>query len=271
MAEPSKFTKAVKALKYVFMIVIKTLRDIGDELMLMVAGAGIASLLLPALTSILKGKDVASSWKIAIINVAITILSFKFLIQLKVFKLKGGFSFHRSTLIIGILAFMLYASVTTIHNDFLQNDWLIITIITTLIYLSYRFINTLVSKIQASIGGKRDDERPITDSSQDKYWFKEYAKIAADKIINAKTSGVGLLGEYGCGKSSFANLMLKHFTSKDKFIRLKIDGWGLAEGGTVHYILNQIERELYMHTDTLRINRVPNCHGAGKMGQVWAG
>jgi hypothetical protein len=100
-------------------------------------------------------------------------------------------------------------------------------------------------------------ENPIETEELDSLGFYDYASLFAEKMLNSDMHTFAILGEYGYGKSSFANLMWNRFHKLEiSSVRVKIDTWGLPNNAIMGYIIRQIQKELYKYADTLRISDI---------------
>ncbi len=97
-------------------------------------------------------------------------------------------------------------------------------------------------------------EKPIISQSDDILDYNSYAVHYAQKMLLNNMHTFAILGGYGYGKSSFANLMWNRFHEIDaSSIRVSIDTWGIPSNAIMGYILKQIQKELNKYADILRI------------------
>ena len=100
-------------------------------------------------------------------------------------------------------------------------------------------------------------EEPIDNKKSDKLGFNDYAFYYAEKIVNNNMHTFAILGRYGMGKSSFANLMWNRFHELEaSSVCVKIDTWGIPNDAIMGYIIQQIQNELNKYADTLRISQI---------------
>lgn len=77
-----------------------------------------------------------------------------------------------------------------------------------------------------------NNDLPITDVTDDKLDREEFAKNLAKAVTNLPTYEssftIGLIGEWGSGKTSILNLFEKNINS-DKIILIKFNPWNFTE------------------------------------------
>ena len=242
--------------------------DIFDEVSLLLIATA-TSFLIPNIYFLFQDrfsasvKDGNGQWgynmlsSLVVILVLITIL-IQLCVKFKIVNLAGKRKWRRSTLMLGIIGTFLYCACRITPETSTGCVIWIDFILIASFYFSYRIVQKAIAIRKEPKISHANDENPIHSAKKDKLGFRDYAVIAADKMMKDGICGVALLGEYGCGKSSFANLMKKYIKKKYKnTVVIRIDGWGLKEGSTVEYILNQIENKLSKYADTLSISTIP--------------
>lgn len=111
-------------------------------------------------------------------------------------------------------------------------------------------------------------EEPITHPSQDLFSLSQIAKRIAQILRRYRLRSVGIVGQYGSGKSSLLNLVafyLKQPVPKEEtaesykgnFIVCRVDGWGRYQGSIAQQILGIVISSLKGHIDCLSIITVP--------------
>jgi hypothetical protein len=119
-------------------------------------------------------------------------------------------------------------------------------------------------------------EKPIKLPTEDIFHYSEIAKRIAFQLIDTPLKTVGIIGPYGCGKSSVLNMVdyylnypdklleghdnlsFKDFSLKDRIIICRVGGWGLRNEAACELILNSSIKALSNHVDCLRITSLPN-------------
>ncbi len=112
-------------------------------------------------------------------------------------------------------------------------------------------------------------EEPIDKPMQDRFAMAGVARRIVRNLRESPLKTIGVIGEYGCGKSSILKLVeyyfhytIEHddknlFDSK-KIILSKIDGWGLTKETVVDVILKQTVAELSKYVDGLGLMNIPH-------------
>ena len=100
-------------------------------------------------------------------------------------------------------------------------------------------------------------EKPLSDPKDDLLDIANYAGKLAGMIAEWKLKGFGILGPYGCGKSTMVNFILAKYKENKapEMIVVRVDGWGLNKETVTRYIINKIVDELSQHAETLRISQ----------------
>lgn len=128
------------------------------------------------------------------------------------------------------------------------------------------------------------EEKPIRHPKQDLFELVPSARRVAKLLFDRTPSSIGIVGPYGSGKSSFANLVeyyLKdplpepagdqnHQFSGD-IIFCRIDGWGRESGTVAQKILSQSIAEVKRQVDCTSVIALPENYrkaiaGAGSAG-----
>ena len=154
--------------------------------------------------------------------------------HLKLFKFSLSFLKNRSTLCIGAMSGGLFCAILTCYNDNNYNSICSLIFIGTMIlfytlYMCYRGLIRWQNFCEDKKNSENDNtfrEEPIEDENNDHYGFYKFAKHYAEKMYNDRMQTFAILGGYGAGKSSFANLMWRCFQQLDKeeeTIKVKID------------------------------------------------
>lgn len=107
-------------------------------------------------------------------------------------------------------------------------------------------------------------EQPIVKPDQDKFDLLPIAERIAEQLKNSHRSNIALIGSYGTGKSSTANLaedLLKDEISSGRILSLRISGWGiLSEEGAVKHILREIIEKMSSMADISALRGIPDAY-----------
>ena len=116
--------------------------------------------------------------------------------------------------------------------------------------------------------GWLDEEKPIEKPAEDRFEMAVVARRVARILREKPLKTIGLIGPYGCGKSSILN-MVEHYIKnpppgnnkelfdQDKIIICKIDGWGLRKESSAEVILRKTVAELSKYVDCLGLRNIP--------------
>ncbi len=116
--------------------------------------------------------------------------------------------------------------------------------------------------------GWLNEEKPIEKPAEDRFGMAVVARRVARILREKPLKTIGLIGPYGCGKSSILN-MVEHYIKnppqgndkdlfdQDKIIICKIDGWGLRKDSAAEVILRKTVAELSKHVDCLGLRNIP--------------
>ena len=133
-------------------------------------------------------------------------------------------------------------------------------------------------------------EEPIEKPSQDYFDMAVFARRIAHILKRSPLKTIGLIGRYGCGKSSILNMVKEYLTSSKKLngdthapgslsfypsqdiIICWVSGWGFREGTAAQHVLQAATKQLGKHTDCLSITTLPTKYGRaiGDSGNVLA-
>ena len=126
-------------------------------------------------------------------------------------------------------------------------------------------------------------EIPIQKPGEDLFDFSVVARRIARLLQEKPLKTIGLVGPYGCGKSSILNLIEYYlhnysqenedkalFNPKDIIIS-KTSGWGFKGGAAAENILHAIIQELSKHVDCLGLVSVPSQYRSAfsNTGYAW--
>lgn len=107
-------------------------------------------------------------------------------------------------------------------------------------------------------------EEPIEDVSDDYLDSSTTAQRLARLLRTEKFGTIGLIGPYGCGKSSLINLILNDLQQPNKtddfvgvIITCRVRAWGIPGGQAPSIILEQVVDALGQHVDCLSIRQLP--------------
>lgn len=109
-----------------------------------------------------------------------------------------------------------------------------------------------------------EQESPIDNFNKDLLGFKIIAKKIVNLLCQNKLRSIGIIGQYGSGKSSLLKLVINYLhlcqnsQFKGKVIVCNIDGWGRYKGSVAQQILSIAVRELSLEVDCLSIITVPS-------------
>lgn len=135
-------------------------------------------------------------------------------------------------------------------------------------------------------------EEPIENPFDDLFDMKIFARRITHILINIPIKTIGLVGPYGCGKSSILK-MVDHYIdnpknffndshiykSQDKghypleyIITCWVSGWGFREGTAAEHILQQAIKKLGKYTDCLSVTNLPGMYkkAIGDSGNILA-
>lgn len=116
--------------------------------------------------------------------------------------------------------------------------------------------------------GWLDEEKPIEKPAEDRFGMAVVARRVARILREKPLKTIGLIGSYGCGKSSILN-MVEHYIKnppqgnnkelfdQNKIIICKIDGWGLCKDSAAEVILRKTVAELSKYVDCLGLRNIP--------------
>lgn len=131
-------------------------------------------------------------------------------------------------------------------------------------------------------------EEPVVSPHEDRFDMGIFARRIARVLQSKPVKTVGLVGPYGCGKTSILH-MLDHYVSKpdccyngkrvgdsgdeyppERIITCWVSGWGFREGTAAEHVLQGAIKELGKHTDCLSITTLPARYGRaiGDSGNV---
>jgi hypothetical protein len=107
-----------------------------------------------------------------------------------------------------------------------------------------------------------EEEKPIEHPNQDYFDHKSYAKRIAKYLCGNPTKTIGLIGSYGCGKSSIRNMVEYYLQEKEassiqKIIPCTINAWGVRDESITEFILKNAIKEVTRYTDCIDLMRIP--------------
>ena len=112
-------------------------------------------------------------------------------------------------------------------------------------------------------------EEPISNDSQDCFDMAIFAKRITRILQGYPLKTIGLVGPYGCGKSSILKMAQDYIKnqnvlndmdkiySSEQIIICEVSGWGFCEGTAAEHILNYVISELSKYTDCIGLEAVP--------------
>ena len=109
-----------------------------------------------------------------------------------------------------------------------------------------------------------DSEIPIHSEEEDLFGHQVMAKIIANTIHAKKRPTIGLIGDFGVGKSSILKLVEKQLhergntdSHKRKIVVSTIDAWGFGSQNLLKDILSEGVRALRPYVDVVGISQIP--------------
>jgi len=118
-------------------------------------------------------------------------------------------------------------------------------------------------------------EEPVSSPDQDRFDMAVFARRIVKVLTGYPLKTVGLVGPYGCGKSSVLS-MVQHYIQNgreesaeyryDKIIICWVSGWGFREGTAAKHILKAAIKELSRHTDCVGLEIVPENYRRAMLG-----
>ncbi|MCK4824945.1 hypothetical protein KA005_54850, partial [bacterium] len=131
-------------------------------------------------------------------------------------------------------------------------------------------------------------EEPIEEPSQDYFDMAVFARRIEYILRRSPLKTIGLVGPYGCGKSSILNMVKEYLTSSKKMngdtsvpgslgfypsrdiIICGVSGWSFREGTAAQHVLQAAIKQLRKHTNCLSITTLPARYGRaiGDSGNV---
>ena len=128
------------------------------------------------------------------------------------------------------------------------------------------------------------DETPIKLPTDDVFDHAIPARRIARLLMQKATSSIGVIGPYGCGKSSLLNLIEYYLENTSelglcptnpsfsgRIIRCKIDGWGRVSGTVAQKIIALAIEEVKQHVDCMSIISLPENYRKAIAGAKSAG
>lgn len=116
------------------------------------------------------------------------------------------------------------------------------------------------------------DESPITNPAQDVFDHAIPAKRIARLLLKDSPSSIGVVGPYGCGKSSTLNLVEYYLNNKfaltsevfgnsttfhGQYIVCRVGCWGRSNGSIAQKILSLAIEKVRVHVDCMSIVTLP--------------
>lgn len=115
------------------------------------------------------------------------------------------------------------------------------------------------------------NEKPIEKPNEDLFGFSIISERVAKLLRSEKIQTIGIIGPYGCGKSSLINLIETSLIQKFKqrnhktdgffegnVLTCQVDGWGRSKKSIAHQILAIAVRRLSLEVDCLSIVTLPS-------------
>jgi len=99
-------------------------------------------------------------------------------------------------------------------------------------------------------------EIPIDNPNDDLFELRRVANRIIRAISQNDAKTFGIVGEYGCGKTSLLNLVEKGLDPKS-FIICRVEGWGLNERGAAEFILDTALSKLSLVADSIAAQGLP--------------
>jgi hypothetical protein len=132
-------------------------------------------------------------------------------------------------------------------------------------------------------------ESPIHSSDEDLFDLGVFARRVAMMLKATPLKTIGLVGSYGCGKSSIVNMVGEYLGNPERLhkdqhpnqvrgnfdaqniISCKVHGWGLQKGTASEHILRSILATLSKSMDCLGLIRIPSDYQAAlsNSGHSW--
>jgi len=104
-------------------------------------------------------------------------------------------------------------------------------------------------------------EQPILTCQQDRFDMAVFARRIMGTLTAKRMNTIGLVGSYGCGKSSILYMaedcMKTSCTGRRKVITCWVSGWGFREGSATEHVLQSAVRRLSEYTDCISLVNVP--------------
>lgn len=104
-------------------------------------------------------------------------------------------------------------------------------------------------------------EQPILTCQQDRFDMAVFARRIMRTLTAKRMNTIGLVGPYGCGKSSILHMaeecMSTACTGRRKVITCWVSGWGFREGSATEHVLQSAVRQLSKYTDCISLVNVP--------------
>lgn len=123
-----------------------------------------------------------------------------------------------------------------------------------------------------------EHEEPVTDPRKDLFDMIVYAQRIVQLLRGNPLRTIGLIGPYGCGKSSILN-MTRYYLANDldlnseaihasngtahlpqDVIVSQVSGWGCREGTAAQYVLDVVINDISQEVDCLELANVPGSY-----------
>lgn len=120
-----------------------------------------------------------------------------------------------------------------------------------------------------------EKETPIKSPHQDLFGLSIIARRMSRILINENLKTIGVVGAYGCGKTSLLNIVEYYLQNRDAVIKsdnpdkneqifigdilvCRVDGWGRSKGSVAQQILSIVVKRLCFNVDVLSVITVPS-------------
>jgi len=100
-------------------------------------------------------------------------------------------------------------------------------------------------------------ETPIRYPSEDLFGHTIIANRITRNLLGANSSSIGVVGPYGCGKSSLLNIIERAILHRKDIIICRVDTWGRNTGSIAQKILTMAIDKVKEHTDCASIISLP--------------
>ena len=108
------------------------------------------------------------------------------------------------------------------------------------------------------------DEHPVKKPDDDRFErgsiVRRLARILGESDDRGAFKSIGLVGQYGCGKSSISRFVEEEISKvRDDVVFVRVPGWGIADSGLTKFVLQRVIEELEKSgIDCIAIRGLPN-------------